>query len=226
MSLLTRKIRGFRLVDVVALGVLVAVILSVYLAKTMAGRERADEGLAHVVGVDLAIDVRLAHAPRDELRDLGAEVEDQDLVVHDAGSDRRHEARRALAAEILWCFFPSSGPDPCARISVHPPKARPGRTHPPFLKPTEPPRFIGPTGGIATGPGPAPPVGSMGGAIGGAIGGIGGGTTAAGGAGGAACLSPMMMLIVVLPLLRFTAPPRAYWSSRLAAFLPIAILPP
>ena len=38
MSLLTRKIRGFRLVDVVALGVLVAVILSVYLAKTMAGK--------------------------------------------------------------------------------------------------------------------------------------------------------------------------------------------
>lgn len=42
MSLLNRKIRGFRLVDVVALGVLVAVILSVYLAKTMAGRERAE----------------------------------------------------------------------------------------------------------------------------------------------------------------------------------------
>lgn len=41
MSLLDRKIRGFRLVDVVALGILVAVILSVYLAKTMAGSERA-----------------------------------------------------------------------------------------------------------------------------------------------------------------------------------------
>lgn len=42
MSLLDRKIRGFRLVDVVALGVLIAVILGVYLAKTMAGRERAE----------------------------------------------------------------------------------------------------------------------------------------------------------------------------------------
>ena len=42
MSLLDRKIRGFRLVDLVALGVLMAVILGVYLAKTMAGRERAE----------------------------------------------------------------------------------------------------------------------------------------------------------------------------------------
>ncbi|HEY9233605.1 MULTISPECIES: cell division protein FtsL [Phenylobacterium] len=42
MSLFDRKIRGFRLVDVVALGVLVAMILVVYLAKTMAGSERAE----------------------------------------------------------------------------------------------------------------------------------------------------------------------------------------
>jgi len=41
MSLLDRKVRGFRLVDLVALGVLTSLILSVYLAKTMAGRERA-----------------------------------------------------------------------------------------------------------------------------------------------------------------------------------------
>ena len=33
-------------------------------------------------GMDLAVDVRLAHAARDQLRDLRAEVEDQDLVVH------------------------------------------------------------------------------------------------------------------------------------------------
>lgn len=41
MSLLARRVRGFRLVDLVALGVLVLLILGVYLAKTMAGRERA-----------------------------------------------------------------------------------------------------------------------------------------------------------------------------------------
>jgi cell division protein FtsL len=42
MSVFTRKIRGFRLMDLVGIGLLVAVILGVYLAKTMAGRERAE----------------------------------------------------------------------------------------------------------------------------------------------------------------------------------------
>jgi hypothetical protein len=42
MSLLARRIRGFRLVDLVALGVLVLLIVGVYLAKTIAGRERAE----------------------------------------------------------------------------------------------------------------------------------------------------------------------------------------
>ena len=42
MSLLDRKVRGFRLVDLVALGLLIVLILGVYLAKTMAGGERAD----------------------------------------------------------------------------------------------------------------------------------------------------------------------------------------
>ena len=42
MSLLDRRVRGFRLVDVVALGLLTVLILGVYLAKTVAGRERAE----------------------------------------------------------------------------------------------------------------------------------------------------------------------------------------
>jgi cell division protein FtsL len=42
MSLLSRRIRGFRLVDLVGVGLLVSLILGVYLAKTMAGRERAE----------------------------------------------------------------------------------------------------------------------------------------------------------------------------------------
>lgn len=42
MSLLNRRIRGFRLVDLVGVGLLVMIILGVYLAKTMAGRERAE----------------------------------------------------------------------------------------------------------------------------------------------------------------------------------------
>ena len=42
MSLIDRRVRGFRLIDIVALGVLAAIVLGVYLAKTIAGRERAD----------------------------------------------------------------------------------------------------------------------------------------------------------------------------------------
>lgn len=42
MSLLDRRVRGFRLVDLVAAALLVALILGVYLAKTMAGRERSE----------------------------------------------------------------------------------------------------------------------------------------------------------------------------------------
>lgn len=42
MSVLDRRVRGFRLVDLIAAALLVALVLGVYLAKTMAGRERAE----------------------------------------------------------------------------------------------------------------------------------------------------------------------------------------
>ena len=42
MGLFTRKVRGFRLIDLVGVGLLVAVIVGVYLAKTIAGRERSE----------------------------------------------------------------------------------------------------------------------------------------------------------------------------------------
>ena len=41
MMWLNRRVRGFRLVDLIALGLLTVLILGVYLAKTMAGGERA-----------------------------------------------------------------------------------------------------------------------------------------------------------------------------------------
>ena len=42
MNVFTRKIRGFRLLDLVGVSLLVVIILGVYLAKTLAGRERAE----------------------------------------------------------------------------------------------------------------------------------------------------------------------------------------
>ena len=56
------------------------------------GRELADERVGDVERMDLAVDVELAHAARDELRVLRAEVEDQDRGVH--GADSGRAARR------------------------------------------------------------------------------------------------------------------------------------
>ena len=49
------------------------------------GAKRADEVVADVVRMDLAVDVRLAQAARDELRVLRAEVEDQDPGMRRGG---------------------------------------------------------------------------------------------------------------------------------------------
>ena len=45
------------------------------------GANARDERVVDVVRMDLAVDVRLAQAPRDELRVLRAEIEDEDAVV-------------------------------------------------------------------------------------------------------------------------------------------------
>ena len=68
MSLLDRRIRGFRLVDMVALGALMALILGVYLAKTIAGRERAE-----IARIERQID-----AEKTRIRLLQAEVSHQE----------------------------------------------------------------------------------------------------------------------------------------------------
>lgn len=64
MSLLARRVRGFRLVDLVGLSVLVLLIVGVYLAKTIAGRERAEIAAAE----------RQIQAERARIRLLQAEV--------------------------------------------------------------------------------------------------------------------------------------------------------
>jgi cell division protein FtsL len=64
MSLLDRRVRGFRLVDLCAAALLVALILGVYLAKTVAGRERAE-----IAGMD-----RQITEEKERIRLLQAEV--------------------------------------------------------------------------------------------------------------------------------------------------------
>lgn len=64
MSLIDRRIRGFRLIDIVAMAILTAIVLGVYLAKTIAGRERAE-----IARVERQIDIE-----RERIRLLHAEV--------------------------------------------------------------------------------------------------------------------------------------------------------
>jgi hypothetical protein len=64
MSLIDRRVRGFRLIDIVALGILAAIVLGVYLAKTIAGRERAE-----IARVERQIEIE-----RERIRLLHAEV--------------------------------------------------------------------------------------------------------------------------------------------------------
>ena len=64
MSWLNRRVRGFRLIDLIALSVLTILILGVYLAKTIAGRERTE-----IARIDRQIDDEKAR-----IRLLQAEV--------------------------------------------------------------------------------------------------------------------------------------------------------
>jgi hypothetical protein len=55
MNWLNRRVRGFRLVDLVAMGLLTLLILGVYLAKTIAGGERAKiAGVERQIGAEKA----------------------------------------------------------------------------------------------------------------------------------------------------------------------------
>jgi cell division protein FtsL len=64
MNWLNRRVRGVRVIDLIALSVLTALILGVYLAKTIAGRERTE-----IARIDRQIDDEKAR-----IRLLQAEV--------------------------------------------------------------------------------------------------------------------------------------------------------
>src|SRR5690606_12579268 len=55
----------------------------------------------HVVGMEFAVHLRFAHAPRDELRDLRAEIENQDLVVHEEIAESREP--RVKVQPTVFC---------------------------------------------------------------------------------------------------------------------------
>ena len=91
MNLLTRRVRGFRLVDLIALGLLTALILGVYLAKTIAGRERTE-----IAKVERQIDME-----KSRIRLLQAEVSH---LEQPARIERLSEAYLGLAPAPVAVF--------------------------------------------------------------------------------------------------------------------------
>lgn len=61
-SIFDRRVRGFRVVELVCLGVLIVLVLGVYLAKTFAGRERAQIASVEQQILDEKVRVRLLKA--------------------------------------------------------------------------------------------------------------------------------------------------------------------
>ena len=115
MSLLARRIRGFKLVDLVAVSVLMLLILGVYLAKTVAGRERAQ-----IASVE-----RQISAEKARIRTLQAEVTHleqparierlSESYLGMAPVSIRHEASPDLLGEIA--LHPSA-PSPAAQLAL------------------------------------------------------------------------------------------------------------
>jgi cell division protein FtsL len=108
VSVLGKRVRGFRLFDLVAFAVLVALILGVYLAKTIAGRERAEIASAE----------RQIVAEKAEIRVLNAEVAH---LEEPARIQKLSEAYLGMAAVPIKHEV---GPDALAEVAIHPTVAK------------------------------------------------------------------------------------------------------
>jgi hypothetical protein len=104
VSWINRRVRGFRLIDLVALGLLAALILGVYLAKTIAGGERAK----------IAVVERQIVAEKARIRLLKAEVSH---LEQPARIERLSETYLGMAPVA---FKRESGPDILPLLATHP----------------------------------------------------------------------------------------------------------
>jgi len=109
VSVLGKRVRGFRLIDLVAAAVLVALILGVYLAKTIAGRERAEIASAeHQITAEKA-----------EIRVLNAEV------AHLEEPARIQKLSEAYLGMAPVPIKHEVDPDALAEVAIHPVVAKP-----------------------------------------------------------------------------------------------------
>lgn len=114
MSVLGRRIRGFRLIDLMAFLVLVALILGVYLAKTIAGRERAQIASAE----------RGIAAEKAEIRVLKAEV------AHLEEPARIQKLSETYLGMVPLPIKREVDPDALAEVALHPAVAKPAAQPP------------------------------------------------------------------------------------------------
>jgi cell division protein FtsL len=124
MNLFTRRVRGFRLVDLIALGLLTALILGVYLAKTMAGRERTE-----IAKVERQIGME-----KSRIRLLQAEVSH---LEQPARIERLSEAYLGLAPVTFTREISSEALAYVAGKPIEPPKA-PVKVTPDPIRPFSP----------------------------------------------------------------------------------------
>lgn len=130
VGLFDRRIRGFRVVEVAGMGVLLTLVTSVYLAKTFAGRERQEIGrIEQEIGEEAVrkrlLEAEVAHleqprrieqlAQMMQLKPIAPDHE----ITEDALIDvaRRRELPRApisaapVAPEVLAADAPEAVPD-------------------------------------------------------------------------------------------------------------------
>lgn len=117
MSLLGRRIRGFRLVDLVGLSVLILLILGVYLAKTIAGRERAEIAAAERQIAAEKARIRLLEAEVTHLEQPARIERLSETYLGMAPVSIKHEATPDMLAEIAI-----HAPAPKAPPAAEPPQ--------------------------------------------------------------------------------------------------------
>ncbi|PIB96381.1 cell division protein [Caulobacter sp. X] len=144
MELFNKRVRGFRVVEVVGLGILLTLVTSVYLAKTFAGRERQEIARIQQEIDDEAVRKRLLEAevahleqPR-RIEQLAQMMQLQPIapdheITEDALIDvaRRRELPRAPVTAV---------PEATDALAADAPEALPDEVPPPPPPPAGGPR--------------------------------------------------------------------------------------
>jgi hypothetical protein len=123
-GIFTQRVRGFRVVEVVALGLLAVTILGVYLAKTMAGSERAriaalESSIADEKARIRLLDAEVAYLERPRRVSRLAETY-LGLKPVDAKREATVETLAVVAATPVSLPKPAAAPQPAASQAAAP----------------------------------------------------------------------------------------------------------